>query len=619
MTVSATDVPNKFDCIINGEGYLFAPSDAGLPPSVFGIKPEFSYTPTFVTRQNTQGDYGDNQQDFWLTATQRDWSLGEQQRYFRPSDDDGKRRYWQGTNVNVASVPGQVSLRPLTTTTAAFGAAVRELAGDGLSNIIFATSSANLYEINSAGTVTSRGAHGLGVQPDSMSLGGLAIGGVYMTSENGGTVGVRKWNGTVFSTFSATGVASIAYLNNALYGGSLLSANLIRYDTAGTATTLFTWRDASGTSAGTRISLQAYGGKLAILRGTDPEGTSLWIYDGTAPALVARFPSGFTGQHMAVIAGTLFVSGHSYKRLSATTYTKPTIYYYANGTIGKLWEADTFVANSSAYDDYVPKIVDFGNGLLFTDDTRGMFMFYEPSGGGVQTVGTYAAATGSTRLASSRDFALFSQTSTTPYRFPSDGFSTSGTVITSLFDFDSSLNKLIRGIRVEFDAATDGNGGTVDISYRIGDVDGSYTNLQTTATSGTEYTLSGITGRSISVKVTLNKGTSTAGPVLKRVSVRAAPQQTTFRQGKYVLYLGGTSKRMGGESQMITLRDNTIHRKDGAAMAANIITAATSTSPIAVTDGPNGTISNVVCDLANFQMSQIKPGEYVCVFPWREV
>jgi hypothetical protein len=68
-------------------------------------------TPTFVTRQNTQGDYGDNFQDFWLTATQRDWSLGEQQRYFRQGNDDAIRRYWVGSNVNVNLVQGHVSMR----------------------------------------------------------------------------------------------------------------------------------------------------------------------------------------------------------------------------------------------------------------------------------------------------------------------------------------------------------------------------------------------------------------------------------------------------------------------------------------------------------------------------
>ena len=43
------------------------------------------------------------------------------------------------------------------------------------------------------------------------------------------------------------------------------------------------------------------------------------------------------------------------------------------------------------------------------------------------------------------------------------------------------------------------------------------TRMRNRKTQGTEYTLTGVTGRSISVKATLNKGTSTLGPVLKRV------------------------------------------------------------------------------------------------------
>ena len=44
---------------------------------------KYAYSPTFVERANVQGDYGDNQQDFFMTFSQKDWSLGEQQRYFR--------------------------------------------------------------------------------------------------------------------------------------------------------------------------------------------------------------------------------------------------------------------------------------------------------------------------------------------------------------------------------------------------------------------------------------------------------------------------------------------------------------------------------------------------------
>src|SRR5439155_8404445 len=101
---TTSDVGKAIDVLIDGQGYLFAdPQD---------VKAEFGISPPFVSRTNTQGDYGDNQQDFWMTATQRDWSEGEQQRYFRQSDGDSQRRYWVGSGVDVSSIPGQVSMRP---------------------------------------------------------------------------------------------------------------------------------------------------------------------------------------------------------------------------------------------------------------------------------------------------------------------------------------------------------------------------------------------------------------------------------------------------------------------------------------------------------------------------
>ena len=70
----------------------------------------YSHSPTFIERSNITGSFGDNQQAFWLTAAQNDWSLGEQQRYFRQSDATSSRRYWAGNNVNVGWIPGQVSM-----------------------------------------------------------------------------------------------------------------------------------------------------------------------------------------------------------------------------------------------------------------------------------------------------------------------------------------------------------------------------------------------------------------------------------------------------------------------------------------------------------------------------
>jgi hypothetical protein len=135
--------------------------------------------------------------------------------------------------------------------------------------------------------------------------------------------------------------------------------------------------------------------------------------------------------------------------------------------------------------------------------------------------------------------------------------------------------------------------------------------------SGTEYALTNITGRAISVKVTLNKGTSTAGPVLKRVSVRAIPQQltgsgTVFRKDAFVIQCTGRD----GKSPLV-LRDETLHPKDGLQMAQELRTAASSTNPISVTD-EFGTFTAVV-ENEGFQLRRVRPNEFIAVVPVREV
>src|SRR3990167_6067956 len=109
----AADVPGKFDLVLNGEGYVCADMEE--------VKAQFGYTPTFVARTNVQGDYGDNTQDFWMTFTQRDWSLGEQQKFYR-QDEPRSPRYWRGSNVG-GRTAGQVPRRPKTTSPG-FGASV---------------------------------------------------------------------------------------------------------------------------------------------------------------------------------------------------------------------------------------------------------------------------------------------------------------------------------------------------------------------------------------------------------------------------------------------------------------------------------------------------------------
>src|ERR1035437_9465698 len=100
----AADVPNRFDLVIDGYGYVTARAiDPNIPFRV--QQSRLSYSPTFVDRQNVSNAYGDNAQDFFLTIRQRDWSLGEQQKFFRAGVDGN---YWMGSAVDTTT-PGQVA------------------------------------------------------------------------------------------------------------------------------------------------------------------------------------------------------------------------------------------------------------------------------------------------------------------------------------------------------------------------------------------------------------------------------------------------------------------------------------------------------------------------------
>src|SRR4051794_2157658 len=142
---SASDVPGKFDLVIaisggNTTGFMFDDATEG------GKKAAYGYSPTFVERQNVQGNYGDDQQSFWLTASQNDWSAGEDQKLFRSNDGDSEKKYWQGTAADIR-IEGQVTIRDAvrTLTTAA-----NPLCAVGAPPGIYFATSTNLYLVDFA-------------------------------------------------------------------------------------------------------------------------------------------------------------------------------------------------------------------------------------------------------------------------------------------------------------------------------------------------------------------------------------------------------------------------------------------------------------------------------------
>lgn len=562
----AADVPGRFDVVVNGEGYVFLDSlESSIPFRTH--RAIYDFSPPFIERSNISGAYGDNQQDFFLTLSQNDWSLGEAQRWFRSTDADRARRYWTGTNVDPVTVPGQVTLRP-TVGSLTFGGAVRACC-DG-AGVVYAASATHLYEVDASGSISDLGAHGLGAAPSMWGITSDSKN-VYLTTTASGTVGVIKWDGTSFTTFSASAADSLSFLDNTLFGFRESMGDLVQWDTSGSLSSLFTWKDGAGsalTGSGYATRLRPYGGKVAILRTVGVRNrTELWEYSGDGVDQLAELPANFNGKDMEIVSGIILAAGFSDRNIDV----QPAIYYYVNGNDGLLWRSNVSGYTTKTW----PAMTAYGEGIAFTDDSTGKLMQYNIALGGVHAMGTYTVTNATPLMASSGAVLLHTRNATAAYYFPTTTVSSSGTVITSLIDFENSLQKLFRGIKADFDAPT---GSSVDIAYQVDSVDGSWTTLKTGATSGTEYTLTSVTGHALAIRVTLNKGTSANGPTLKRVYARGAPLLPQYRSGEYILDCTGARENPR------ELRDGSPSPKSGLEMVRDLLTAAQATSPIEITD-----------------------------------
>lgn len=612
-TDTAAMVPGIYDFVVDGFGYNFLRTvDTSLPFRT--QRALYSRSPTFVERSNVSNAYGDNAQDFFLTIRQRDWSLGEQQKYFR-SGNDG--RYYAGSNVDV-STPGQVRLAPAVSV-ATFAAAVRACSRDTNSQKIIAASATRLYTIDPAGTITDNGAHGLGATPSKFGIcsDGLSN---YITTLNAGTVGVRKWSGAAYSTFSATAADSLTFLNNTLYGYRSASGDLGKWDTAGTFTTIYPWKDAGGTAFNTgtaaAAAIEAYGGKILILFPYGMLGAAeLWIYDGTGVSLLHVFPPNFLASDIEVLYGVAYISGSFFRATGTTSqYNRPAVHFYDGSTIGLLWQANDYntTTTSDTFGGPHPAIVASNGKLVFTDDTMSTLLAYNPATGGVSTIGSFSAGGSDARMAATGWLFLHTRNQTGSYYTGNITFPSSSYVISSLIDFDSSLPKQFRGIKVEWDVAADGDGGSVDIAYQVGSLTGAWTTLQASAVSGTEYTLTNISGHAIAVKITINKGTSTAGPTLRNVSFRAAPQLQSYNLRDFVLDCSGRD----GKSPVMR-NDGTPQNLDGLAQVTNLNAFIASTSPVAISD--RFATFTGVAEPDQCEIIEIRPEEYIVRIRAREV
>lgn len=590
MAASAGEVGQRYDLVLNGEGYLFADTEQEKGVS--------SFAPTFLQRTNVGDAYADTDQDWWLTMSQADWALGGGQRYFRP-DEDASRRFWSSTNVEIEK-PGRVSLRR-NVTTLSFSESVY-VAGVWPGTGLLVAGTSKLWYVDATGAITDKSAHGLGTTPTCMTADDTKV---YVSAEGGGSAGIRKWTGSAYSTFSATGASLLAFLNNTLYG---ISSNVLkRWSTAGTASTVYTWLDSDGSTAAGPIDMCAYGGDLALIRGGSlfAGRSTLEVYDGVAPAVVAQFPDTFVPLKMVVHEGALFIVG--VEKRSYGPVMSAAVMVYLGGSLSKLW-----VADSTSSTIHIPTITSCDAGVVWTDELTGTIYRYHADTGAVVQLGTYTKTAGTaTTLGSTGNAFIRTVQSTTTVYYPASTYATSGSVTTSLFDGETTRKKRFKSVLIDYDAGSGGDGGSVDIAYRIGDPDSTFTTVQSSAASGTEYSI-GQSGTSISIKVTINAGTSTTPPVLKRIYVRAAPLLDGYRKERYVLNLTG---RDG--NQPVQLRDGSPHPYDGLTQATNIRTAIASTSPISITDEFGTYTAYLVPE--ECQIVRVRPQEFVAVVTAREV
>jgi hypothetical protein len=613
VTDVASQVPSRFDCVISGHGYVFDKSEATL--AIFG------YTPTFLERSNISGRYGDNEQDFFPTASQNNWAEGEGQRFLRINDPDSASKYWQGSAVNV-SVPGQATVQTAldTVINVSVGTSAAISAGVFLDGkLAYTDANSHLWTTTSGGSAADQGAHGAG----SVNRWGMACdpNHIYIA----GSTAIRSWNGSAFSTFSSTSNAgSLAYLNNILY--SCDGAVLRSYDTSGTATTEYPWKDAVGTivtasSTGIGAKIVPFGGKLLIFRRRGQFGRpELWIFDSNSQAYqIGDFPDSSLGYDMVVINGVVYLSGAVLEMNATGTVTsQPVVWYYLNGTLDELWRSKVATSSSSIGDALVwPALGSYQGRLVFDDNSRSQIMQYDQATGAISSIGTYVTTSASQAndykfFASDRAYTgLFFTSATKIQLFPSASASiaSSGTLTSSLIDFDNSLTKLFRSVKVDWRGS-----GTVSVSYSLNTLDGTYTGLTSSATSGTEYLFpDNTTGNAVSVKFTLTPSSNTT-PILQRYYVRAAPGLQQYRKVVYLLDLSG--KTSAGElSNPVRLRDGTDHNLTGAQMLTNL--RSLTNASISVTD-EGGTFTGVI-EWGETEFREVRPSEYIGRISIREV
>jgi hypothetical protein len=595
---TGADVPSIYDVVINAQGYLVA--DTEQIQAQMGSAPLFS-PPNYLRSESDV----DPQNEWFMALVCDDWTGGEGQRKYDPKVQGSSSMFWRNTNTDVQRRNRVTLAQASGSSTVAAGLIALCKRGDlGNGSQFCYVNTTNLYTIDLAGTITDRGAHGAGTPSGWTSL--CSDSTYDYIAGNGG---IRKWNGSAFSTFAAVAVTSICYWNDYIYATRGSNGDLLRFDRAtGEVTLIKKWLMGDGNAINTGFSSFAPTPEgIYISVPYQETGSQVWFYDGNPQLetkMVADLPDNFYANNLVSCNGTIYAIGAFHRTGNLTTYYRSAILACKNGSYRTAWLDDDWIGQGGGFAGGTS----WENGIVFVNLARGL-MFFDPETENVRTFASYSTNGAQPLIATNLDGILYGETSlTTVTRWPTNAYAATGTLDTSLYDFGSPLAKRFHSVEVEFDAAT-GGGGSVSVSYQLETTEGSWTSLGV-VTTGTPVAISQV-GRSIAIRLTIAKGT-TGTPAVRKVTLRALPYQALQRSETYVLNLSG---RDG--TRPLVLRNGATHTKDGLDMATDLRTAAASNAPISITD-EFGTFNGYI-DASALEFRRIRSQEYVAVVKIREV
>lgn len=426
------------DIVIGGVGFtLYRANTDDNPSKVYTSEAvDYTYTPTFIPRNNSGQSYSDDQQDFFMNQTQRDWSAGEGSKYFRQGQSD--RGYWAGEGVQPTLVPGQVrQIAPVRSSSGGISGAgtggvwvtlyVKGTGqiggtndpGDTLARVgIIGTSStiALEYSVDGGATwvVQATTAASTAVK-DTVDACLGDDGYVYVLE------GMRNTNSSAIHRIKAPSLASVAWEN---WTPMSKQASCIAYFQGGVYV---------GDSAG-RLVLTVVGGTVTVIKDfgggvitqllstpeglyvmyLSPQGTyKVFLYTSGQPAEVLNLPKGWrqnyaiesgvwpdrtasgifamASQAMAWSEGVLYISGltpardHQQSRRGEANYHSA-LYYYSAGNSGYVWECETAPIYHHSYGAACTAPIMSGM-IAWIDHQNTRVMCYDPRTGGVSVLG----------------------------------------------------------------------------------------------------------------------------------------------------------------------------------------------------------------------------------------